>query len=158
MAADYDISSIQINPHEVAARADKLIGLTTDVAALIKKIADTIFDLKLGWVGKTADEAKQFSDKWTAVMKELFGTDDKNDTNPSDAGVLNIMSNGLKAVAQGFDEVEAELAKSFAQMYGSLFESGTSGETQATPTSTPASSHDPTKSAVSETFGWEETR
>jgi len=143
---NYDYARINVDPQGLAQHADKLSSLATDVANMTLQMENATFQLKLGWAGDTADDAQKFSDRWVAVMKDMFGTDDKNDTNPSDSGVLNVMAGGLHAVAEGFGMVENAIAGSFSQLSDSL-KNPSDG---ATPSKAPSDAKDKNWTAVAE--------
>ncbi|WP_156934734.1 WXG100 family type VII secretion target [Pseudonocardia spinosispora] len=120
MAANYDTSSIKIDASQVHSNATGLEGLSKEVGSLIEQINGVTGKLKLGWVGKTSEEAAKFSDQWKKVMTDLFGTDDKNDKDESHAGVLNVIAGGAKRVADGFSQVELALKDSFVSLSDNL--------------------------------------
>lgn len=106
--ADYDTASIYVEPNELTSIADRLDSAASDVADTIKRINDQTSGLALGWSGKSQQEADDFSNQWSRVMKQLFGTEE----HPED-GVLNALVGGLRGAGGGFSKTEHALADMF---------------------------------------------
>ncbi|MFG2041281.1 WXG100 family type VII secretion target [Dactylosporangium sp. NPDC048998] len=85
------------------------------VADSIKRIIDIWNNLKLGWVGDTADEAKAFNDAWATAMINLFGTDE----NP-DVGILTHIADAVILASINYGEAEDSVNKMFQQMSTSM--------------------------------------
>lgn len=106
--ADYDAANLYVDPDGLKVKADALEGLAENVVDSLSNIEHALAALQLGWAGKTADEAKDFGNRWETVMKELFGSKDHPDT-----GVLNAIVDGLLITRDDFAEVEITLAEFF---------------------------------------------
>lgn len=125
--ANYDISKLFVDPHGLEGHSKKLHNLAGGVVDSIENIAKTLADLKLAWVGQTADEAKEFGDRWNAVMKDLFGSKGS----PKD-GVLNAVTDDVLKVAGLFATTEDALRNYFTQ-FGAGLEGGSTGSGKDTP-------------------------
>ncbi|GAB2836850.1 hypothetical protein GCM10027176_46540 [Actinoallomurus bryophytorum] len=143
MPIDYDAAILYVDPDGIKARADDLETLAKDVVDSLEHIETTLSALQLGWAGKTADEAKDFGDRWELVMKELFGSNDHPET-----GVLNAIVNGLLTTRGDFAKAEDALVQFFQQFGDHLAAGGDS----STPTSAPPSITDLNLTAITETW------
>lgn len=121
--ADYDVSSIKIEPQALGSDSDRLITLAGDVGDSIKRINDTVGGLKLGWVAKSADEAQAFNDRWNAVMKQLFGEKD------GQIGVLTAMAGGILGTGVAYSHLELELESAFLKFSSGLADTSGDGGT-----------------------------
>ncbi|SEG18836.1 hypothetical protein SAMN05216223_103556 [Actinacidiphila yanglinensis] len=119
--ADYDVSTIRIDPHALGTGSAKLVSLANDVADAIKRVGDAVADLKLGWVSKSADEARAFNDRWNRVMKQMFGEKD------GEIGILPAMAGGILATAVAYSNLEIELQSAFLKFSGGLADTGGDG-------------------------------
>jgi hypothetical protein len=125
-SADYDVSSIKIDPQVLGAEGKDLVALATEIGESIKRINDTAAALKLGWVAPSADEAHAFSERWVRVMKQMFGEED------GPIGVLPALAGGILGTAVGFSHLEVELEKAFIDFSNEL--AVPSGDGNAGPT------------------------
>ncbi|QIQ03514.1 hypothetical protein [Streptomyces liangshanensis] len=131
MASDpnYDASSLYIDPQSIVTSARLLTTYAQDVADAITRINTTLGDLALGWAGETQQEVDLMNQRWTTVMRGLFGTEDS-----PESGVLNVMAAGAEAVAAGNAQTEVALRDMFKQ-FGSAIDapqgSGTPGSAPA---------------------------
>lgn len=112
--ADYDISSIQIDPHELGTEGDNLVALAGAIGESIVRINQTAAALKLGWVAPSAEQAHEFSERWTRVMRQMFGDQ------VGEIGVLPALAGGILGTAIGFSHVELELESAFIHMSNEL--------------------------------------
>jgi hypothetical protein len=87
-----------------------------EIADSVNRIVKTWNDLKIGWVGNTADEAQDFNDRWAASISELFGTD----AEPA-AGILSRIANGITMASVNYDAVEDVVTNMFKQTSSALF-------------------------------------
>jgi hypothetical protein len=134
--ADYDsVQVFLVSPNDILAHARNIEADSKSIATSLGTIADTLGELNLGWAGKTAEEAKDFGNRWTAVGKELFGTDDHPEN-----GALNIVVDGVYIVASLFAGSEQALKDFFTNMTTALAEpgGGDSGHTSITDVTTTA--------------------
>ena len=143
ITADYDhVDSLTVDPVTLTTRGNNLKDLGQTVADSLDRINGIWNDLKLGWMGKTADEAKDFIDRWNAVMGELYGSKEHPEN-----GVLNEIVTGVLTVAWIFGQTEHTLFQFFTDFQHGLAGGGSSGDTP------PASITDTTDTAVTETWG-----
>jgi hypothetical protein len=141
--ADYDAANLYWNPDALKSDADALLALANDVADSLGVIESSFAALQLGWAGKTADEAREFGNRWEGVMKELFGSKD----HPA-MGVLNAIVDGLLIARGNAAKTEDGLLQFFKQFGEHLASGGDSG----TPTSAPPSITDLNLTAITETW------
>jgi hypothetical protein len=114
--ADYDsVQTFIVSPNDIVARAANIESDSQSIVDSLTAIVHALESLNLGWAGKTAQEAKDFGNRWTAVAKELFGTDD----HPED-GALNIVVEGVYIVASLFAGAEQALKDFFTAMTAAL--------------------------------------
>lgn len=141
--ADYDSTqTFFVWPSDILVHAENIRLDSQSIADCLGTIVNTLQGLNLGWAGTTAQEAKDFGDRWTAVAEELFGTKD----NPQ-SGALNIVLDGVYTVGALFAGAEAGLRDFFNNMTAAI-EGGGGGDTGAGHTSIT----DPTTTAVTETW------
>lgn len=140
--ADYDAANLYVDPDGLKGKADNLERLAENVADSLLNIENALSALQLGWAGKTAEEAKDFGNRWETVMKELFGSKDQPQT-----GVLNAIVDGLLTTRGDFATAEDALTQFFKQ-FGDNLANGDS----STPTSPPPSINDLTLTAITETW------
>ncbi|MGW7572111.1 WXG100 family type VII secretion target [Streptomyces tendae] len=145
-SVDYNISTISLDPREIDGIAKALIAHANSVADTLEAIGNVAFELRLGWAGETAKEAKAFQDRWNAVMQQLFGS-----KKHPDSGVLNVMAGAVKKVAIGYSNTEMELEKAFRDFSNSLAGGG-SGETPDKAPNDVPTGLDPRDSAILEDF------
>jgi len=139
--ADYDAASIHVMPDDLKSIADHLDTAATDVADSIRRINDQLGSLALGWSGATQQEAEDFSNQWSRVMNELFGTEDH-----PEQGVLNAIVGGLRGTGGGFSKTEHALADMFRKFKDNM----NSGGGGTTPADAPADVNDITQTAITE--------
>jgi len=142
--ADYDTSSIYVEPDELRSIADRLDSAASDVADAVGRINDQTSGLALGWSGKTQQEAEDFSNQWTRVMKGLFGTEE----HPED-GVLNVLVGGLRGAGAGYAKTEHALADMFREFKKHL-NSGDGGSGGKAPEKAPDDILDTNQTAITE--------
>jgi hypothetical protein len=120
----YDDPSIRINvnPDDMFQSATKGIpNLGGQIADSINRIVGTWNDLKLGWIGNTAEEAKDFNDRWAAAISELFGTKAE-----PDSGLLSQIANGIAMASLNYGGAEDVVTNMFTKMAASLADNGSS--------------------------------
>jgi hypothetical protein len=143
ITADYDhVGTFTADPVTLTTRGNNLKDLGQAVADSIDRINKTWNDLKLGWMGDTADEAKAFVDRWNVVMGELFGSDEH-----PEKGALNEIVTGVLTTAWIFGQTEHTLAEFFNDFKNGLAGGGGPSDTP------PSSVTDTTNTAVTETWG-----
>ncbi|WP_438306684.1 hypothetical protein ACSHXN_44570 (plasmid) [Streptomyces sp. HUAS TT11] len=114
-SVDYDISSIKIDPQALGTEGEKkLIPLANEIGEAVERINNTAAALKLGWVAPSAEEAHAFGERWTRVMKQMFGEKD------GPIGVLPALAGGILGTAIGFSHLELELEKVFGDFSNEL--------------------------------------
>jgi uncharacterized protein YukE len=142
--ADYDVTStFTVDPNALQQHAVNLKNYGQAVSDSLKRINDIWDGLKLGWMGKTADEAQDFINRWNAVMQELFGSEKH-----PEQGVLNAIAVGVATVAANMAFTEHTLFDSFRQFQHSL-----QGDGSAPSDTPPASITDVTTTTVTEQWG-----
>ncbi|MFB9835735.1 hypothetical protein [Actinoallomurus acaciae] len=141
--ADYDsVQTFIVSPRDILVHARNIEAYSQSIADSLGTIVDTLQGLNLGWAGKTAEEANDFGDRWTAVAKELFGTHDH-----PEKGALNIVLDGVYIVASLFAGAEQGLKDFFTNMTTALADTSGGGDSGH-----PDSITDPTVTAVTETW------
>ncbi|MGW1045347.1 WXG100 family type VII secretion target [Streptomyces sp. NPDC002547] len=125
-SVDYDVSSIRIDPQALGEAGRNLISLANEMGSSIKRIYDTIADLKLAWVAESADEAQAFSERWSRVMVNMFGEED------GATGALPALAGGILATAIGFSQADELLEQAFISLSNEL--AVPSGDGSQTPT------------------------
>jgi uncharacterized protein YukE len=139
--ADYDrVDTFDIDPQTLVTIGNNLKDLGQAIADSIDRINNTWTELKLGWMGKTSEEAKDFIDRWNAVMNELFGTKEH-----PESGVLNAIVNGVLMTAGIFGQTEHTLVDFFT-----AFQHGLAGDGSDPSDTPPPSVTDVTTTAVTE--------
>ncbi|WP_431949791.1 hypothetical protein [Actinacidiphila sp. bgisy167] len=106
-SADYDASTIKIDPAPLGEEGRSLVSLAKEMADSISRINNTVASLKLGWVSPSADEAQDFANRWTNVMTNMFGEKD------GAPGALPALAGGVMGTAVGFSHVEHTLWQAF---------------------------------------------
>ena len=71
--ADYNSATITVATRTLRLASERVLNLVVDVAHRLEAIMHTLDHLSLSWVGSSASEAKDFGDRWSATMVELFG-------------------------------------------------------------------------------------
>jgi hypothetical protein len=101
---------------------------TNNIPAYIGQVADSINrvvgiwnNLKVGWVGKTAQEAQDFNDRWVTSITDLFGTSADPGT-----GVLPKIAYGLSLAGMNYGEAEDVVTNMFKKLTAALQQSGSS--------------------------------
>ncbi|MGY5029899.1 hypothetical protein ACWC9U_02725 [Streptomyces sp. 900116325] len=113
-SVDYDISSIKIDPQALGAEGGSLMSFANEIGEAIVRINNTAAALKLGWVAPSADEAHEFGERWTRVMRQMFGEKD------GQIGVLPALAGGILGTAVGFSHLELELESAFVNFSNEL--------------------------------------
>jgi hypothetical protein len=85
------------------------------IADSINGIGNVWENLKLGWVGNTADEAQAFNNEWQQSIQQLFGTQD----DPG-MGILAKIAAGAELAAGDYDQTELGVAKMFTEFNSQL--------------------------------------
>jgi len=140
--AFYDDTTLIVDTDGLKGQADALRGLVRNVADSLSNIENTLASLKLGWAGRTADEAQDFGRQWEMVMKEMFG----GEGHP-EAGVLNAIIMGLLTIRSNFAHTENSLHDFFKK-----FGEGLEGGSSEPPTSAPPNIDDVDLTAIAETY------
>ena len=129
--AYYDDASlvIKVDPDGMFVTMNQALVLDGQaIATSINRVVDIWNNLKLGWVGNTADEAKAFNDAWSAAMTNLFGTD-----KDPEVGILNQIANGVITASINYGEAEVSVNKMFLDMKNALLGSGSGSGGQSDP-------------------------
>ncbi|MEV5151376.1 hypothetical protein AB0K81_05390 [Streptomyces werraensis] len=112
--ADYDISTIKIEPQALGTEGTKLAELAIAIGESIVRINNIAAGLKLGWVAASAEEAQEFGDRWARVMAQMFGEKD------GQIGVLPAIAGGISGAAVAFSHLENELWWAFTDFSNEL--------------------------------------
>ncbi|MDH2393567.1 hypothetical protein QCN29_33355 [Streptomyces sp. HNM0663] len=139
--ADYDVSSLYIDPTGLSDSSQRLLAHAKEVADAIGAINTTLSGLALGWAGRTQLEVDTMNNQWTSTMHGLFGTEDS-----PESGVLNVMAAGVMAVAAGNAQSEVALTEMFQKFLLGVDSPGDGG---GTPGSAPEDMMDFDTTAIS---------
>ncbi|MFB6892567.1 WXG100 family type VII secretion target [Kitasatospora sp. NPDC056327] len=104
-ANGYNLVKLAIPLQEMTkARTDVENSLRSIVDSLVA-IETVLGELRLGWAGQTADQAKELFDQWNACMTELIGTRsaDRPDGTP---GAFPRLMTALGSAAANYDRAE----------------------------------------------------
>ncbi|MGW3181532.1 WXG100 family type VII secretion target [Kitasatospora sp. NPDC001119] len=102
---DYDTVKLTIPLHEMAAAKTTVETSLNNILDSLVTIEQTLADLKLGWAGQTADQAKAIFDQWNACMAELVGTKTKAKPDGAD-GVFQRLMIAVGSAAANYDHAE----------------------------------------------------
>ncbi|MEV5704151.1 hypothetical protein [Actinoallomurus sp. NPDC052274] len=123
---DYDhAEETYVSPSGLHDTAQQLHDLANAVADYVGRISDTLKSLNLNWQGETQKEADDFSSRWTAVMGEVFGSEDR----PED-GVLNAMAQGIATAVNNYNKAEFGIISAWSKFAGSLPTDGQGGSSK----------------------------
>jgi len=126
----YDDSGVTINvePEMIFQSATVAIpSLGREIADSVNRISQVWSDLKLGWVGNTAQAAQDFNDRWVSSINELFGSKDGSTT-----GVLASIAKGVEMAGSNYGQAEDVVTNMFNQTASSLGQ-GSGSDTPADP-------------------------
>jgi len=116
--ANYDSSSISVDPGGLNSCSDAITAQVQDIANYLGNINNALSNLALSWAGQAANAASTYNTDWASVVQALFGTQDDPST-----GALNILVGGLSSAAQNYSAAEAAIAKMFTD-YSNAFPAG----------------------------------
>lgn len=144
--ANYDASSLNIDPGGLNSEAQSVIALVQDISNYLNSINTALSNLTLSWAGSSAQAASNFNDEWTNAVQALFGT--QGDPN---SGALAILVNGLSSAAQNYSQNEQNIASMFNK-FGAAFSSSPTppsptaiqSDPQAKPAGLTSTTNDPT--------------
>jgi hypothetical protein len=115
--------SIRVDPDTIfQVAAVSIPSLGEDVANSVSRVVQIWNDLKLGWVGNTAQEAQDFNDSWTTSISELFGG---GKGGPA-TGILAQIADGAAMAASNYGQAEDVVTNMFNQTTSSLGQNGSS--------------------------------
>jgi uncharacterized protein YukE len=146
--ANYDEVTLAVDPDELLTLSNQGLALCDQVADQINAIGSTMSGLQLSWTGASAQAAESFSNRWNALMTQMFGT-----TGDS-GGVLPTLVGALATTGNNFDSAEQNIAVMFTMLHNSIGDGSSAPAPPAGPviSGLPGSIDDPTQTAVSETF------
>jgi len=122
--SNYNNASIQVDPNHLYHVAKDIIPILLEgINENLNQISHTWEDLKLGWTGKTAEEAKRFSDRWDLVMRQLFDPPGDQKPGPGE-GVMSKIANAVGQVAVNFGNAEHAVVEMFQKLTGGGGDSG----------------------------------
>jgi hypothetical protein len=117
--------NIRVDPDAIFPTATVAIpSLGGDISDSVNRILQIWNDLKIGWVGNTAQEAQDFNDRWAASISELFGTQG----DPS-SGILTQITDGVALAASNYGQAEDVVTNMFNQATSSLSQNSSSDST-----------------------------
>jgi uncharacterized protein YukE len=113
----YDSASISISvdPGVILTAANTVEALGDGIADSVSRINDTLAALKLSWQSKSSTESTSFTDRWTTVMNEVFGSE----ADPA-AGTLNRFMSAVQAASGNYALCEGGVSTMFSQIATSL--------------------------------------
>ncbi|AEW94672.1 MULTISPECIES: WXG100 family type VII secretion target [Streptomycetaceae] len=120
-----------------------------DIGDDVTTIFTTLKELKLGWAGRTQQEAEDFFDRLDACLTALYGK--SGDEASEKSSLLTRVAGGLQIAGANYLSAEDDIVKLFST-------SGLGTSDPNAPKPGPYDSHtwtnenDPTKSSVSENF------
>ncbi|MCI4061403.1 hypothetical protein MRQ36_01945 [Micromonospora sp. R77] len=106
--ANYNLASteIDVSPSEMQSAAETIKGIITSIAEHWETIGKTWTDLKLGWIGDSADAATQFNTRLTDIQERLFGVPSADGETVETPGLLDQLRGGVLVAAANYDSVE----------------------------------------------------
>jgi uncharacterized protein YukE len=131
--AEYGGATIRVSPRALYHLADDVSEVVTEVADSLAAVMRTLDGLSISWIGSSASAAKDFGDRWSTAMVELFGKPKDKATGAGgkagaaedrDDGVLNAFAGGLALAAGNFDQAEEHIFKVFMQFASMGSDSG----------------------------------
>jgi hypothetical protein len=126
----YDSSgaSIKIDPDAVYQSATVTMpALGAEISDSVSRVVQIWNDLKLGWVGNTAQEAQDFNDRWSASIGQLFGAAGDPST-----GILSKITAGVAMAGVNYGQAEDVVTNMFNQTSDALiWGSGSSGSSDS---------------------------
>jgi uncharacterized protein YukE len=124
---DYDASRIAVAPKDMNAIATDVTNLSQDIANSLDHIRSTVEVLFLtDWKGRSQQEADELNNRWSTMMKKLFGTKEE-----PDIGVLSAIADGIGFAADNYGKAESGLTAAFHKFADGL--SGGAGDKNAVP-------------------------
>jgi hypothetical protein len=126
----YNNFNITVTPEDLkragvdisGADKSKTGGWVGEIVDNLEAIGEAITDLKLGWAGETAEEAKAFFDTWTMAMYRLFGSKKY----PKD-GTLGVIGSALQYAGNNYDAAEDYIVNTFSALSTALSPTYSSG-------------------------------
>ena len=107
---------IRVDPVNLFRQVDNALEVYgRRIADSINGIVDTWNELKIGWVGRTKEEAEAFNDEWTAAISTLYGS--KKDP---EAGILTQIGQLVGSAAINYGHIETVVTKMFRDFNNSL--------------------------------------
>jgi len=123
---NYNTSSLHLDPWGIKTAADPVTTAVGEINNDLLAIIGSLNDLKLSWTGtdgSAAQTASDFNDRWAAQSEALYGIPD----DPTNKGILNILSGGVQSAAANFSQVESHVNEMFTTFYNNLTASVSSG-------------------------------
>jgi uncharacterized protein YukE len=121
--ANYDASTLNIDPGGMNSCANTVLSLVQDISNYLSTINSTLSNLTLSWVGTSSSDATTYNDEWNAAVQKLFGTQD----DPS-SGALVVLVNGIMSASANYSQTEDNITDMF-NSFASGFSSGSSSST-----------------------------
>jgi uncharacterized protein YukE len=100
---------IKVDPDNMWTVANTAITqYGNQIADSISNINSVWEQLKVGWVGTTADQAEKFNTAWQGAIRSLFGT-----VADPGSGVLSKLGQAVGLAADNYAETEVSVTKMF---------------------------------------------
>jgi hypothetical protein len=116
--------NIKVDPDSIFNSATLIIpDLGQYISDSVNRVVQIWNDLKLGWVGDTAQEAQDFNDRWSESIRELFGTGAD-----STSGILSQIAGGIAMASVNYGQAEDVVTTMFTQTADALGSGGGSGD------------------------------
>ncbi|MFI2611716.1 WXG100 family type VII secretion target [Kitasatospora sp. NPDC018619] len=101
----YDTIKLAVPLQEMTAAKTTVETSLNSILDSLVTIEQTLAELRLGWAGKTADQARELFDQWNACMKELVGTKTKEKPDGTE-GVFQRLMIALGSAVSNYDHAE----------------------------------------------------
>jgi hypothetical protein len=106
--AEYNAVTMSVDPGALQTDANTILADVNEIVTALNTIGSTVGDLALSWTGGSADDATDFSNRWTLAMTALFGSDDG-----SNDGVMNQVINALLTASSNSGQTEMSVSEMF---------------------------------------------
>jgi len=143
---DYNFATMSVEPGPINFGSDMINDSVQSIVDALNAINGALSDLKLGWAGQTAAEARDFSDQWKNAMTGLFGSGSGGQSG-APHGVMNQVIVALRTASGNFSNAEIAITQMFKQLSGGL---ASSNAADTDPIPAGPTVYDPSQTAVAE--------
>ena len=127
---------ILVDPPQLYDVGQEMSKHGTAIADGVDRLLNTWKDLKLGWMGQTAESAKEFADRWDNTAYAFFGKEEDAKTEGEGLGdvkpgVLGKVVKAVQSAANNYgyaEEFAAGLFNKFADNLSSTGEGDSDGD------------------------------